>query len=155
MLLDRFFALVSAATVVLGVACQAAWLTGVAEPRWRDEATIAFFAGATVSLAYTVLYVGKRDRLAYGTSGELEMWSLLRALPAWARMVAIGLLIYGAGLFAVALLPAIAAQPTQACANDPSGCVSWNPFVAAMIAIFMALSFIDAAYLLRTARRSN
>ncbi len=148
MLLDRIFGAISATAVLLGFACQATWLTGIVAPSRQDDMTMAFFGAAIVPLIYLVAYAGHRDRLPYDAEGSLELRPIIRALPGWAQTVAVILFIYAFALVGIALVPAIPKLAGDACgAGD---CLSWPHLITAMIAMFTAMSFVDAVYLWRT-----
>jgi hypothetical protein len=158
MFLDRVFGVIAAFAFLLGLVCQVGWLIDVVEPSLLYQLTAIFFALSIPTFLYLVLYVGKRDGLAYTLQGELDFRTVQATLPAWARVTS-NWLLGVAGAFTVAaateaLWPSL--LPNGTChpgTGAPDDCYMVNWIMAAMTAAFGAIAFVQALNLLRTSTR--
>lgn len=111
-----------------------------------------------------IVYVGRRDGFPYSVQSELYLQPVIRALPTWARIVTYGLFAIAAvffvlvfiSLFRADLLPGglcvfeSGGPATKGDATTAAGCLFPNLLMAAIIAVFGAIAFVQAVYLLRT-----
>lgn len=164
MFFDRVFGITSGVAFVLGLVCQIAWLTDLVEPSSLQWLSTIFFAFVIVGLVYMVVYVGRRDGFPYSVQSELYLQPVIRALPSWARIVTYGLFAIAAVFFVLVFISLFRADllPGGSCvfesgspettrgATTTAGCLFPNLLMAAMMAAFGAIAFVQAVYLLRT-----